>query len=602
MGKISSNLILVRLMIIFLFMILPVASIGVTFINRSISLQEEQLAGVLKHNLANELDRLTGQMEILSQSLMYLAAESDISVLTSRPEDLSPYNRYKVINDLSRRLYTLHMSTPHVYLISATIPAVSKTIRSIGYNATSIVSTSADIPAIEDMTAAQPEAFAGSLHAQSSRFEVTMGEIHYYYSLPPLPSLMGGAVPRLTFNVTYSVPSVSAALSGALPDQEARFAMIGEDGQVSLTNETDPGVLAAVRELSQDPAGWGEPGGVKTLSLSGNPCYLLWEDAPVLRTRVLFYISRNQAMGPSLHTRFWLYAISVLCAMCILLYSRYAYTHVQIPVNLLLNGFRRLEKGEMEFQITYRGKNEFSLLVHRFNKTLNRLKTLLSQLYDQKILTQQAEMKHLQAQINPHFLYNNFYILDNMLLMEDYDTAAAFCRQLGTYFKYVTRSDQLTAPLSQEIGHARAYLQIQRMRFPDSLTAEFPPPPKDMSDPAVPRIILQPILENAFKHALEQSQGEKFLSVRFRQDERFIHITVENNGPVIPPEEIERLRRSLELPAMARASTGLSNVHMRLKMTHGAGLILAARPEGGLLVELKLKRFITENDISGNRM
>lgn len=604
MRKVYSNLILVRLLIVFVFMIIPVAVIGITFINRSIRLQEDQLSSIIKHNLISEMNQLTGQMETLQQSLFYLADESDINILTSRPNDFSDYQRYQTINYLSRRLYTLQMSTSHVYLISSTIPAVGKTIRSISYNATSIVSTSADIPEIEDTTDEQLLTAINHLQYKNSRFEHSPQSLHYYYYLSTIPPLMEGAVPRLSFDVSYNIPSITSALQGALPDQDVHFVMIQRDGTLSVSSEINADIQNSIAALIASPEQWHtlSDSEVHTMELARTPYYMLRLDVPLLNADVLFYVSRDHAMGAFLNSRIWLYVVTALCAFCILLYSWYAYTHVQIPVNLLLDGFRRLEKGDMEFQIDYEGKSEFHLLVQRFNKTLNRLKAVLGQLYDQKILTQEAEMKHLQAQINPHFLYNNFYILDNMILMEDYDAAAEFCRQLGGYFRYVTRSDQITAPLYQEIDHAKAYVTIQQVRFPDTLTVDFPPPPEDLSNPTVPRLILQPILENAFKHALEQSMEKKALSVHYHQDDTFITITIENNGPIIEEEEVRRLAQSLDLPASARTSTGLSNVHQRLKITHGTGLTLSSRLEGGLCVELKLQRFITKDDISNDRL
>ncbi|HML45713.1 MAG TPA: histidine kinase, partial [Clostridia bacterium] len=229
---------------------------------------------------------------------------------------------------------------------------------------------------------------------------------------------------------------------------------------------------------------------------------------------------------------------------------------------------------------------EFHQLVQRFNRTLYKLKDLIAQLYEQRLLTQQAEMKQLQAQINPHFLYNNFYILDSMLAIGDYENASVFLKNLGDYFKYVTQSDQTNAYLSEELAHARTYLAIQAMRFGKSLAVCFPPLPPDLSNPMVPKIILQPIVENAFKHAFDQSDADKMLSISVAQSQASIQITVENSGNPISPEAVEAMRASLELPADQRASTGLANVHKRLLISHNHGLTLSARAEGGLCVSI----------------
>lgn len=588
MKRVRSNLILMRLIIIFLFIVLPVAFVGVFFISRSISLQDELISNVIQQNLTMEVTHIDEQMKTIQNALFYLAEEDDISILSSRPEDFSKYECAKAINSLQRRLYTLHMSSSHVNRISVTIPAISIAIHSLGFT---------NLPAIETMSDEKIMQTATRFEQQQSRFVVDRGDISYFYQLPALSSVMDGKVPRLMFEVDYDVQSLGKVISSTLPDSGVRYAMLNDTGSVLITNECDAALQKVISTLFIEESPHLSNSRVCTLRVSGQPFYVLMIPIETLDTSLLIYVPLDGPLGPSMDLRIWIYSIIGFIALAVVLYSWFAYSRVQTPIFLLLSGFNRLEQGNLDFQIAYSPRDEFQLLVQRFNRMLLRLKNTLSQLYDQKIMTQQAEMKHLQAQINPHFLYNNFYILDNMLLMEDFDTASRFCRLLGAYFQYVTKSSQLYAPLDQEIMHAKTYVEIQATRFGSSLSVSFEELPKGLANPMVPRIILQPILENAFKHALEGYDGQKALRIYFSQDDSHIIIFVENNGPVLSCEEVKSIQQSLEHPASSNDSTGLKNVHQRLKISHGTGILLKARPNGGMIVKVLLSKGGIQNAV-----
>ena len=158
------------------------------------------------------------------------------------------------------------------------------------------------------------------------------------------------------------------------------------------------------------------------------------------------------------------------------------------------------------------------------------LDNLIHKVYEQKILTQRAELKQLQSQINPHFLYNRFFNIYRLAKDEDCENIVLFSKYLGNYYQYITRNAASEVPLSAEYEHAVNYCSIQKFRFDGRLEIRLSPLPEAFRSLKVPRMIIQPILENAFEHGLNQVPSPSLCLNIFQEDDALI-LSVENNGP-----------------------------------------------------------------------
>ena len=302
----------------------------------------------------------------------------------------------------------------------------------------------------------------------------------------------------------------------------------------------------------------------------------------------MLYASRTEAFSELNEFRTFLIVLLILFIVAMLIYGVRAYMDVHTPLRLLTGAFDRLAQGDMDFQVQYDKPNEFQYLTSRFNITLLKLKDTVSLLYRQRILMQQAQIKQLQAQINPHFLYNSFFILDNMITMEDYEAASLFSRRLGQYFRYVTRDARDTVFLSEELDHARSFVEVQRIRFGRRMEIHFPDNPPRAAQVPVPRLTLQPILENAFVHSLERAEHGR-LEVRVEDLGEEMVVEVENTGFEGGQERLNGLMARLEDDSPDQEITGLMNVHRRLKLTQKTGLSMRLLDGDVLVVTVRLK-------------
>ena len=282
-------------------------------------------------------------------------------------------------------------------------------------------------------------------------------------------------------------------------------------------------------------------------------------------------------------------ALIVLLIAATLAYMAHLWHAIHKPLNKLACAFRQVEKGDFAVRIHHDREDDFGSIYQQFNSMAGRLGDLIEQMYMQTIRTQRAELKQLQSQINPHFLYNNLFMLRSLAQLGDTATIETLTSEMGEYFRYVTRVGQQEVPLSAEADHARNYAMIQDMRFSSRIRLDFPELPEEMRNITVPKLILQPLLENAYQHGLKETSSGGRIEIRYSKTEKEAAITVEDNGSGLTDEMLDTLRSGLENPDVEE-TTGLINIHRRLRLRFGekGGLAFDRGPLGGLRVTMRI--------------
>lgn len=284
----------------------------------------------------------------------------------------------------------------------------------------------------------------------------------------------------------------------------------------------------------------------------------------------------------------WLFMLAAFIG--IILFARSLYGMIHTPLNKLVHAFEQVADTDEAVLIHHHRKDEFNYIYESFNAMSARLHKLVEQVLKQTILAQKSELKHLQSQINPHFFYNSFLTLSNRIEMEDIEFASRFSAQLAKFFMYVTRNKKDVVALKEEVNHAVTYADIQHARFRNRLQLEFQPLPEAFENIKVPRIVLQPIMENAFEHALESNSEEGILYMWFEDCDPYIDIIIADNGETLDTDKLEAMRESLKDAEVE--TTGMINIHRRLAIRYGqdAGISLARSDYGGLEVRLRIPK------------
>ena len=270
------------------------------------------------------------------------------------------------------------------------------------------------------------------------------------------------------------------------------------------------------------------------------------------------------------------------------------YRRIYRPLEILLvDAFERIKQSCFSYRIPLpEKKSVFTNLYQNFNYMAERIDTLVSRELRQEILVNQANFKHLQAQINPHFMYNSYYLLYRMIKKGDREGSILICENLGNFFKYIARDSGEKKSLADEISHARSYAVIQGFRYQNIIHMDFPELPEKYGYIEVPRLILQPLFENIFKYVVSELDMEEEIEIRvgYGEADGRLLICVENSGR-LDDEQLEAVRKKLGRLEENEDITALTNISFRLNVFFNQqDSVTACRSQlGGLKVCLHLK-------------
>ncbi|MEV5030204.1 sensor histidine kinase [Paenibacillus sp. LPE1-1-1.1] len=305
---------------------------------------------------------------------------------------------------------------------------------------------------------------------------------------------------------------------------------------------------------------------------------------------VVTYVPEEQVKKTMRKFNLWAWLFSLASIVAVVSYSYSSYKLVYQPMQLLVQRFRKMEEGAPVTPIEHEKKDEFGFLYNKFNQALLQMQTLIDQDHKQKLMMNKAELKQLQSQMNPQFMYNSFFILNALAKTGDFERIERFANLLGEYFRFVTRNGEDSVLLSEEIRHSRLYTEIQDFRFSRRLRVEFNDLPKEMGQMLVPRLTVRLIIESAYEHSLEKMPADGLLRVSFEMKQDEALVIVEDNGN-INDNEIEALKSRLAGTAESYEITGKINILRRILLTYGDGIgLFVSRSElNGLKFVIRIK-------------
>ncbi|OXS54319.1 hypothetical protein B1A99_27420 [Cohnella sp. CIP 111063] len=302
------------------------------------------------------------------------------------------------------------------------------------------------------------------------------------------------------------------------------------------------------------------------------------------------YTPYQSVVTPITEQRNFFYVIIGLLLVLAVAASFLLYRNVQRPLRKLIGSVQRIKRGDYSARIDYQAKNEFDYLIFQFNEMSDQIKTLIEDVYAEKLRSREATLKQLQSQINPHFLYNSLFFIINSAEMNDRQAVVQMSQNLAEYYRYATRVENQSVALEEELELVRNYLIIQNLRM-GRVQFEIDVPEK-MLDLELPRLILQPIVENAIVHGVERSPEGGMITITGKQDDRYNMILVQDDGPGMDPQRLRDLQAELAQPMSEEVGCGTWNVHRRLQYRFGgqSGLVFEQLPMGGLCVIIKWTR------------
>ena len=261
-------------------------------------------------------------------------------------------------------------------------------------------------------------------------------------------------------------------------------------------------------------------------------------------------------------------------------------------VELLVKKFRRAETGDLSVSEKISGTDEIAVLDQQFNRMLGKLDQLIKTSYVQKLENKEAQLKNLQLQINPHFLYNTLETISSIAAVKQVFVVCDICGKLGEIFRYSLGKDYgELVPLEQEMTHIKNYMFIQKIRYRDR-QQEFYKYDVDAAHVYIPRFILQPIVENAISHGLSNLTSVGTLEVSAFEKKDRLYIEIEDDGEGMVREKVAEITRFINTakPVEGKKNIGIRNVNQRIKLAYGEayGITIRSAPYQGSRFTIQL--------------
>ena len=243
------------------------------------------------------------------------------------------------------------------------------------------------------------------------------------------------------------------------------------------------------------------------------------------------------------------------------------------PVEEMSSTITQIKNGETQLRVRPVGwSQELTTLGTEFNEMLDRMQVMAQEELQHKMLVERTEYKMLQAQINPHFLYNTLDTMSGIANAQNCPMVSGMCRSLSAIFRYSLNMTDELSTVQNEMSHVRNYLYVMDVRNGSTVAYDYQIDSETLAD-QMPRICIQPVVENALTHGLRNvRRKDKKLLIRSEHVGENLVITVQDNGAGMDAEAMNRL---LEQNDMKRVESGISigilNVNARLKKLFGAG-------------------------------
>ena len=223
----------------------------------------------------------------------------------------------------------------------------------------------------------------------------------------------------------------------------------------------------------------------------------------------------------------------------------------------------QVNHGSREVTVFSDSEDEVGLLVRSFRNMMEEINRLIHEVYENKISLKEFELKALTAQINPHFLYNTLSIINWMAIRAGQRQISKVTLALSTFYRTALSKGADMVTVENCIQNIKAYLEIQLVMHDDNFLVEWQVEP-EIKNEIVPKLALQPVVENALEHGLDVKEGEdKRLKLCFVEDGEDILMAVEDNGPGMEQEEAELL------VTYQTSGYGLKNVNDRICLLYG---------------------------------
>ena len=291
-------------------------------------------------------------------------------------------------------------------------------------------------------------------------------------------------------------------------------------------------------------------------------------------------------------SRFSVIAFALILMLCLFL-SYYIPLSITRPIRRLTQVTDQVAKGDLTVRSDVTGGLEARVLSDSMNTMIDKINELLEQVKTEQVRLRKAEFELLQSQINPHFLYNTLDAIVWLAEAGEQKKVVSMVGSLSDFFRISLNQGQDILDVREELQHVRSYLEIQQMRYQDILQYEICVP-EELYSSRIPKITLQPLVENALYHGIKNKRGKGMIRIDGEMEDSDCILRITDNGRGMTPERLGQVREGIRnRNACETEIYGLYNVNERIRLNFGEkyGITITSTYGEGTCVTVRLPEY-----------
>ncbi len=330
-----------------------------------------------------------------------------------------------------------------------------------------------------------------------------------------------------------------------------------------------------------------------------NNIYILTELIQENIQYYIYYQTRSmEEVNENLHRRIQSFIIicgvlAALLAAAVIAVTFFVTSGILRPIKVLYDATQKIAKGDFDAHAEVNSNDEIETLAHSFNDMAEKIQTLITKTKEDEQRMRWLDLRLLQEQINPHFLYNTLNTISSIASLSDIEEIAKISDNLSSMFQYNIKGDDIV-PVKRELQHVKNYLEIQAIRFPDKYRFSYEISP-EIEQEKMLKFLLQPLVENSLQHAFHKMKRVNTVSIIASEDGDDIVFRILDNGVGMSREQEERLNQELAqtdtgtLVNHVDKGIGLRNVNVRIKNLYGKNYGIQVKSQEGSYTEIQIR-------------
>jgi len=355
-------------------------------------------------------------------------------------------------------------------------------------------------------------------------------------------------------------------------DSLSNVSNLGEKGHILILDDKDQIVYSSdVSQYGYNSKSYNTVKalifGSESLTINGTQVVVNINTIGSTRWRIATFQDINAFEKGTTNALYTAASVIVITMLITILVAYFVAMQITNPLKKLNKAIVRFHHGNDDSKVEIEGQKEITTVITGFNGMIDRIHALMDEVIKEQESKRKTEIRALQNQINPHFLYNT---LDCMIWLAEenrnkdlVDTVGA----LSTYFRVSLSKGKQFIPIFEELQHIESYLLIQRMRYNDRFIYKIECN-QEIAELRIMKLILQPLVENAIYHGIDKDDQKSWISIHVFEEDGYVILKVTNSGYGITQEKIEEIHHVME-DGNKKGSIGMKNVYRRIKLFYG---------------------------------